>query len=170
MCNAILHVLDNSAHVLKNGLHVLVKSAHVLKNSMCWWIQHVMVLFPLNYVCLVFAELASPCAASSTQVHPVKIGHVLVYSLVWQEIVFYARQTCKKQGHLLKQNFIMTITPIDNSCMLLLFNLSVNPIIFWCWCWSLFRIICFWNRVCIAPFLQGIMFKDDVLLKSIHHV
>ena len=47
-------------------------------------------------------NLHSVTNSSSTQAHPAKIGHVLVYSpcldiSVWQEIIFNARQTCKKQ-------------------------------------------------------------------------
>ena len=37
------------------------------------------------------------------QVHPAKIGHVLIYSpcLLGQEVVFHARQACKKQTDLM---------------------------------------------------------------------
>ena len=96
--------------------HVCRQSACVLKFSTHAEIRHVLVLLLGNYIYSSF---------------PLS---------VWQEIVFHARQTCIKQGHLLKQDLSETITPIDNSCMLLL-NLSVNPIIFWCWCWSLLGLL-----------------------------
>ena len=71
--------------------------------------------------------------SSSTQVHPAKIGHVLVYSpclfgkrlFSMQDKLAKNKQTNK---HFLKQNFSETITPIDNRCMLS-FNLSVNPVV-----------------------------------------
>ena len=68
---------------------------------------------------------------SSTQVHPAKIGQVLVYPtcLLGKRLFSMQDKLVKnKQTHLLKQNFSETITPIDNSCMLL-FNLSINPVV-----------------------------------------
>ena len=70
------------------------------------------------------------CLASSTQV-PFEnwLSFTLLPLSVWKEIVFHARQTCKQQTtHLLMQNFSETITPIDNSCMLL-FNPAINPVV-----------------------------------------
>ena len=48
--------------------------------------------------------------SSSTQVHPAKIGHVLVYSplSVWQEIVFHARQSCKQKTHIFSNKTSLT--------------------------------------------------------------
>ena len=48
-------------------------------------------------------------------------SNCICFILFVKRIVVHARQTSKQQQtHLLKQNFSETITPIDNSCMLLL--------------------------------------------------
>ena len=68
---------------------------------------------------------------SSTQVHPAKIGTVLVCSpCLFGKKLFSMQDKLvnNKQTHLLKQNFSETITPIDKSCMLL-FNLSINSVV-----------------------------------------
>ena len=70
-----------------------------------------------------------------------------------------------KQTHLLKQNFSETITPLDKCCMLL-FILSINPvvdIIFWCWCWSLFRIITSELECIYSRFGTVCRWEDDYL-------
>ena len=69
-------------------------------------------------------------SASSTQVYPVKIGRVLLYSpcLFGKKLLYVQDELVNnKQTHWLKQNFSETITPIDKSCVLL-FNLLINPI------------------------------------------
>ena len=71
--------------------------------------------------------------ASSTQASPDRFGGVSSYSpcLFGKGIVVHARQTYKQQTiQFLKQNLSETITPIDNSCMLL-FNLSINPVVYY---------------------------------------
>ena len=106
--------------------HVCWISACVQTFSMCAEIQHTWwnsacagAIFRKLYICSSFP--LSVCQEMFSMQHD-------------------ARQTCKKQGHLLKQNFSETITPIDNRCMSLL-NLSVNPIISLCWCWSLLGLL-----------------------------
>ena len=67
--------------------------------------------------------------SSSTQVHPAKIGHVLVYSpCLFGKQLFPMQDKLvnNKQTHLLKQSLSETLTPIDKSCM---FNISINPVV-----------------------------------------
>ena len=62
--------------------------------------------------------------------------------------------TNNKQLDLRKQNFSETIIPIDKSCILL-FNLSINPVVWWYYFLMLVLIIVqhyyFWNRVYMVP-------------------
>ena len=100
-------------------------------------------------------------------VHPprslalLKIEGVSLYTpcLFGKGIVVHARQTCRQQtSHLLKQTLSETITPIDNSCMLL-FNPAINPVVGWYYFLMLMLIIVWdyylWNRMHIVSFRQG---------------
>ena len=85
----------------------------------------------------------------------------------WQEIVFHARHPGEQQTHFLKQNFSETITPINESCVML-FNLWTNPVVCWffflCWCWWLFRIFTSVNSVFLAQIWQGMPWEDVNIL------